>query len=135
MPERTLPRVLDTHAQAWWNGLREHRLLLQHCADCGHPRMPPGPICPECWSDKHEWRAHAGTGTVTSFVWYMQPLDPRFTEVPYNVSLVALDGGPVVVSNVLDVAFGALKIGDRVRARFCDEPSGFTSLMFVQENA
>ncbi|MDO8280210.1 MAG: OB-fold domain-containing protein [Burkholderiaceae bacterium] len=135
MPERTLPRVLDTHAQAWWDGLRKHRLLLQHCADCGHPRMPPGPICPECWSDKHEWRAHVGTGTVTSFVWYMQPLDPRFTEVPYNVSLVALDGGPVVVSNVLDVAFGALKIGDRVRARFCDEPAGFTSLMFVQENA
>lgn len=135
MPERTLPAPTSQHVRDWWDGLRSHRVLLQHCTSCGVPRHPARAICPECWSEGAEWRPHSGRGAVTSFVWYMKPLDPRFTEVPYNVSLVALDGGPILVSNVVDVAFGELSIGDRVQARFSDEPAGFTALLFERAPA
>jgi len=130
MPERAIPKNLDAHAARYWDSLREHRLMLQHCSGCGFVRFPPRSSCPECWSEAFDWREHSGSGRVTSFVWYMKPLDPRFPEVPYNVSLVALDGGPVLVSNVVDVAFGGLRIGDRVKARFSDEKSGFAVLLF-----
>ena len=132
MPERTPPAITDSYSRGYWDGLRKHRLLLQHCSDCGFIRFPAGAVCPECWSDRFDWRQHSGAGTVTSFVWYMKSLDRRFPEVPYNVSLIRLDDGPVIISNVMEVDFSKLHIGDRVNARFSDENAGFTALLFVR---
>ena len=133
MPERAPPRRDDPFAAHVADALRKHRLVLQACEACGTPRWPVGAVCPRCWSERAEWRAHPGTGEVTSFVWYFQPQHPNFAEVPYNVSLVRLDAGPVIVSNVIGCPFGELAVGDRVTARFQDEPGGFTVLLFERE--
>jgi len=130
MPQRTMPRADDAHRAAWADALRDHALRLQHCSACGFVRHPPGPVCPECWSDRFDWKDHAGDAEVSAFVWYMKSLDPRFPEVPYNVALVRLAQGPVIVSSVVDVAFGALQVGDRVAATFCDQGGGHTVLQF-----
>ena len=132
MPKRTAPTSSDPNGRYYWNALREHRLMLQHCGNCGCVPFPPRAFCPECWSDSLEWRAHSGEGKVSSFVWYTKSLDARFPEVPYNVSLIALAKGPVVISNVVEVAFGDLHIGDAVQAHFSDESESFTALLFVK---
>lgn len=133
MPQRTPPPLGDPWLAHYASGLRAHTLQLQRCIDCGHVRHPPGPVCPECWSENTEWQPHSGQGEVTSFVWYMESLHPRFTEVPYNVALVRLDGGPVLVSTVCATAPGDLCVGDRVRATFSDEAGGFSILLFEKE--
>ena len=133
MPERAAPRRDDPFSAYFADALRDHRLVLQACLSCGTPRWPAGAVCPACWSEAAQWRSHPGTGEVTSFVWYFQPQHARFSEVPYNVSLVRLDDGPVIVSNVVGCAFGELSVGDRVTARFEDQPSGFTVLLFERE--
>jgi len=39
-PERPLP-VPTRESQPYWDGLREGRLMLQHCAECGKVRHYP----------------------------------------------------------------------------------------------
>ena len=129
MPERTPPNPKNAHERAYWDALAKHQLSLQCCSACGFVRYPPGQFCPECWSDAHEWKPLSGKGSVLSVVWYMQSLDKRFPEVPYNVSLVKLTEGPAVISNVLGAKFGEIAIGDAVRASYLDD-KGFTALMF-----
>lgn len=134
MPEpaitvRTPPNPKNAHEREYWDALTRHQLSLQRCSGCGFVRYPPGPFCPECWSDAFTWQALSGEGSVVSFVWYMQSLDRRFPEVPYNVSLVKLAEGPAIISNVLGAKFGELAVGDAVRASYREE-KGFTALLF-----
>lgn len=130
MPQyRAAPPTGDLWSRHYADGLRAHSVLLQHCTDCGRVRFPAGPSCPSCWSERFEWKPHTGCGTVLSFVWYMKSQHPRFTEVPYNVAMVRLDDGPVLVSNILGVSIDDLKVGRRIEATFADE-EGFTVLLF-----
>jgi uncharacterized OB-fold protein len=129
MTERTPPVPKNEHERAYQSALAGHRLALQRCAACGFVRYPPGPSCPECWSGDFEWKALSGDGRVLSVIWYMQSLDRRFPEVPYNVSLVKLAEGPALISNVLGAKFGEIAVGDAVRASYLDQ-HGFTALMF-----
>lgn len=134
MPRRAPPASNTPWAAVHAQGLRDHRLLLQHCASCGFVRMPPGPVCPQCWSEDFRWEAHSGAGHVTSFVWYMRPLHPRFPEVPYNVALVQLDGPvPVVVASVADAHPDTLRVGDRVHACYGDADDGASVLLFQNQ--
>ena len=130
MPQqRAAAPTSDLWSRHYAEGLRAHSILLQHCTDCGRVRFPAGPSCPGCWSERFEWKPHTGRGTVLSFVWYMKPQHPRFTEVPYNVAMVRLDDGPVLVSNIVGLGIDDLKVGRRVTATFADE-DGFSVLLF-----
>lgn len=129
MKTRTPPIPKNAHEREYWDALARHQLSLQRCWGCGFFRYPPGPFCPECWSDAFSWQALSGEGNVVSCVWYIQSLDCRFPEVPYNVSRVQLAEGPAIISNVLGAKFGELVVGDAVRTSYLDE-HGFTALMF-----
>lgn len=94
----------------------------QRCSACGYFRPPTSWVCPECLSEEWSWEAVSGSGTVETFVWYLQPFDERCTKVPYNVALVRLDEGVRVMGNVNAVAFGELRVGLQVVA---DVGTGF----------
>ena len=47
VPERPLPTP-TRESQPYWDGLRAHKLMLQHCAACGKVRHYPRPVCPHC---------------------------------------------------------------------------------------
>ncbi|HEV3328548.1 MAG TPA: OB-fold domain-containing protein [Acidimicrobiales bacterium] len=97
--------------------LATSELALQRCDDCGYVRHPPAPRCPECLGASAHWQPDAGLGYVWSVCVYHRAYDPAFADaVPYNVALVELDAGPRLISNVLDVAPGELRIGLRVVA-------------------
>jgi uncharacterized protein len=89
-------------------------LRFQHCLECGYVRFPAAPICPECLSDRAEWRVDAGTGSVWSFAVYHRAFSAAFKPlVPYTVVLVELDSGPRLISNPVGVAPSAVHIGQR----------------------
>ncbi|MGE0799136.1 MAG: Zn-ribbon domain-containing OB-fold protein [Lautropia sp.] len=100
----------------WLEFLGRGEVRLPRCEDCGYVRPPASFACPECLGERTRWIASAGTGVVEGFTWYLQPFDPRFTEVPYNAALIRLDEGVRMIATVLDVAFGELAVGQRVRA-------------------
>src|ERR1700744_2445256 len=91
MASRLAPTVTpDT--EFFWNGLRDHKLLIQRCGGCGTLRNPARPMCPNCRSLDWEAIESSGRGTVYS---YVMPHEPRvpFFEYPYIVVLVELAEG------------------------------------------
>ena len=101
---------MSPDTQFFWDGLREHRLLIQRCDDCGALRHPPRPMCPACTSLAWGTIDSAGLGTVHSFVLPQHPPDP-FIPAPYVVVLVELAEGPRLISNLIDVDPADVHIG------------------------
>jgi uncharacterized protein len=119
-----LPPVDRTNA-GFWRAAAEGRLDVQQCEQCGAHRHPPTEGCYRCGSLDWSWDALPGTGTVFTYTWVVQPLHPAVeTVVPYNVSVVDVDGvtdEPVrIVSNVVDADEGSLRVGARVTLA-CDK--------------
>lgn len=101
-----IPRVTpDTHA--FWEGCRQHRLLVQRCTGCSDFRFAPGPICPRCHSREHVNVETKGLGEVFTWTVTYRPVHPATRKaLPFNVVVVRLDdcGRVFIVSNLLGVS-------------------------------
>lgn len=124
-----LPDTEDEDAKPFWEGTARGELLVQECSGCGHMRIPPRPMCPECQSLSSTWVPLSGRGRVWSFVVVHPPLLPSYAELaPYNVLAVELDESPSLrlVGNLVGSAEGpineidphAIVIGEPVRVVF-----------------
>jgi len=116
--DKPLP-ALDESNRLFWNAAREGKLVLQHCDGCGKPRYPINHVCPHCLCDRFQWKAVSGRGTVHSSIVFHQVYNQAFAaDVPYNVSLIQLEEGPRMISNVVGVSPSEVKVGDRVQVVF-----------------
>lgn len=92
----------DADTQAYWRGLDEGKLLLQHCRDCGHIQFYQQAICRRCGSEKLVHRAASGRGTVHSYSVVHRAPGPAFKDdTPYAVLLVELEEGPRMISSLV----------------------------------
>jgi uncharacterized OB-fold protein len=114
-PPRMLPpsgpekRYLDTLAAG--------RFEIQKCAGCGKHVFYPRVLCPHCGADRLDWAAPSGRGTVYSTtVVRRKPADGG----DYNVALVDLAEGVRMMSRVVTIAPGEVRIGMAVRARIAE---------------
>lgn len=90
------------------------RFLLQSCGDCGRHVYYPRESCPHCGGAALEWKAPEGLGTVHAVTTVRRkPADGG----DLNVSLVELDEGVRLMSRIENLAPGAVRIGQRVKAR------------------
>jgi uncharacterized protein len=123
--------IIDADNEKYWRYLQQGEPQMQRCSACGYWRYPPRWLCPECLSEDSAWQVLSGHGTIYSFIWYMESLHPTFVDVPYNVVIVRLDEGPLVISNVVNVSFGDIAVGQRVDFRIDEGPGGFALLRFA----
>jgi uncharacterized OB-fold protein len=115
---KPLPR-LDDGNRPFWEGARRGELCVQRCVDCGTLRFPAARHCARCLGDRSDWTRLSGRGTVESFCVFHQPYVAGFeAELPYNVVLVRLDEGPMLFSNLVDIANDQIRIGMAVTAWF-----------------
>ena len=129
-PKPAHPRPAITRdTEFFWEGLKEHRLLIRRCARCAHLHQPPGPMCPKCHS--LEWTAAqmSGRGVVHSYVIVHQPQLPGFT-YPLPVVLVELEEGVRLLGNLRAVAPAAVCIGMPVQVEFVEVEPGYTLYAF-----
>ncbi len=117
MNSARLAPSMTPDTQFFWDGVREHRLLIQRCAGCGALRHPPRPMCPACQSLDWDTIEATGRGSVYSFVIPRHPPLPWFPD-PYVVALVDLDEGTRIVSNVIGTTPDAVTVGMPVEVRF-----------------
>ena len=98
--------------------LGEGRFEIQKCAGCAKHVFYPRVVCPHCGSDKLGWIAASGSGVV-----YSTTVVRRKPEAggDYGVVLVDLAEGPRMMSRVVDIEPGAVKIGMKVKARIAVE--------------
>jgi uncharacterized protein len=124
------PRPAITADSAFfWEGLKERRLLIRRCTQCGHLHHPPGPMCPKCHS--YEWTAQpvSGHGVLHSYVIVHQPQLPGFN-YPLPVALVELEEGVRLLGNVTGVDAEALRIGLPLEAEFIEVEPGYVLYAF-----
>ena len=101
--KKPIPTPSD-ESKPYWDGLREHRLLMPKCSACGGFWFPPTQYCAHCRSRDWAWSDVSGKGKVFSFVVYHRVYHPGFaSEVPYAVAVIELAEGPRMLSNVVGV--------------------------------
>ncbi|HUC19368.1 MAG TPA: Zn-ribbon domain-containing OB-fold protein [Acetobacteraceae bacterium] len=126
VPDRTWPAPEpNPETKPYWEAAAEGRLLIRRCAACGRAHHYPRALCPFCFSDRTEWLAASGNGTLYSFsVMQRAP-------VPYAIAYVTLEEGPAMMSNLVDCDFDTIRIGMKVRAIFKPTEGGLKLPMFT----
>lgn len=116
-PARRPRPVVNRDNAGFWEGVRDHRLLIQRCTTCGTLRHPWLPGCNGCGGLGWDTVEASGDGTVYSYVVMHHPPFPAF-EPPYAVALIELAEGVRIVSNVVGVPYDEVRIGMPVRVGF-----------------
>lgn len=108
-------------SKPYWDALAERRLTFQRCRKCNHAWLPPRAECPECLAAEWDWATASGKGRVISWVVYHHAYHEAFKDrVPYNVTLVELDEGPRLITNIVNPEAG-LQAERPVELRIQDE--------------
>lgn len=128
-PPRPRPALTQDNA-FWFEGARDHELLIQHCTSCGMLRHPPLPACSNCGSLEWDTVVSSGRGTLYSYVIVHYPQVPAF-EYPLPIGLVELDEGTRVVANLGAVERDEIQIGMAVQAEFVDFDDELSLPVFV----
>lgn len=111
----------DADSKLFWESCRKHAMALQQCASCKRFRYPPRPLCPHCHSEQAEWKPISGMGRVYVSLIMCRSYGPAWEhEVPYNVSMIELDEGVRMWSNVVGCLPENVKIGDPVAIQYND---------------
>lgn len=112
-------------SKPFWDGLKQHRILLQTCTNCGKKRHYPRPVCDACHSMDSEWTEASGRGTIYSWTETHHPFHIGFkAEVPYILVTVDLEEGVRLQSQLIGARLQDLKIGLPVQAVFADAAEG-----------
>lgn len=110
-----IPEITDV-SRPYWEGLAAGSLIYQQCGSCEANWLPPRSACPSCLAPEPEWRNASGGGRVVSWVVYHHAYaDHLKDKVPYDVTIVELDEGLRLLTNIVNSNAGAdLRVGTRV---------------------
>ena len=130
-PQKPVPRP-GPESVPYWQGAKQHKLLIPHCKSCDHYWFPPSQRCPNCLSPDFAWVESSGRGKVYSFVVFHRVFHPAFeTEVPYVVALIELEEGPRLLSNIIGIPPEDVRCEMKVKVTFDDVTPDATVPKFV----
>jgi uncharacterized OB-fold protein len=90
--------AVDLDSKFHWDGLREHKLLLQSCSDCERFRFPPMPSCPYCASRNSKVEEISGEGIIYSWIVVHRAFaEPFISQVPFTLATVEFKVGCRIV--------------------------------------
>lgn len=102
MPMPNPQGTRDDHG--YWEGVQQHKLLIQQCDRCSAFRHTPAPVCDLCSSLEWHWHESKGLGEVYSYTIIHSPNHPAVREtVPFNITIVKLEDcdGVRLVTNLV----------------------------------
>jgi uncharacterized OB-fold protein len=83
--------------------LKKNRLLGLKCRRCGAITCPPKMTCQECTDTDLEVVQLSGNGAIKTFTTTYVPSLGREVEAPYTIVMVALEEGPWIAGNLIDI--------------------------------
>jgi uncharacterized protein len=130
--KKPLPQI-DADNEAFWTGLKDHKLLLWRCQTCGAWYWPKA-YCRnhdnEPFAANLAWTEAKGTGRLFAFNRHHMAFHPAFKdEIPYIYALIELDEGPLISSTLIGdkMPKDVYDVGRNVEIVFEDHPrEGFT---------
>ena len=97
---------------------QRYRLEAGKCKRCGKISFPPRLICPECGKDQFEQIILKDEGKILTYTIIRVGSDKFSIQTPYAVGIVELEDGVKVTTQIADVNFEQLKIGQKVKLVF-----------------
>ena len=141
MTETALLRPLplpDDETRFFWDGTREHRFLMQFCADCKRFYHHPRPVCPGCLSSDMAPQELSGRGTVYTYTIAEQAFHPFFVDrLPYTLIVVDLEEQPGLrfVSELVECSPDDVEVGMPVEVVWEDVTDEVTLPLFKPASA
>jgi uncharacterized OB-fold protein len=123
----------DPLTQFFWDGVKEHRLLILQCQNCGHYIHWPRPICRMCLSTNLAPKQVSGHATLYSWTVTVQPFHPFWIDkVPYVLATVELveQPGLKMATNIIDCPEEKLRVGLPLQVVFKEVAPGLTLPLF-----
>jgi len=113
LSRKTPAPAVTLETKPFFDAAAEGRFLIKRCQACGEAHWYPRAICPFCHSDRTVWEESPGEGVI-----YTYSVLRRSPSGPYAIGYVTLDEGPAMLTNFVEVAPDALRIGMKVKVRF-----------------
>lgn len=111
----------------FWDAAACGRFVLPRCRQCHRTHWYPRGICPHCLSTALDWQESSGQGEIYSFS------VNRTEKEPYILAYVALDEGPIMLTNVIDTDPSIVSIGTKVRMVFKPDAGRAPVPLFVAD--
>ena len=116
--KKPLPEI-QPFTQAFWEGARNHKLLVQICGDCATRIFFPRRQCPECWSENLGWIEASGKAEIYAFSVTYEGVEEAFREdLPIVLAWVDLPEGIRMQTNIIDCDPDTVAIGQPVEVVF-----------------
>jgi uncharacterized protein len=118
MSVRPLPQP-TVETEAFWQGAREGRLLIQHCKDCRQHQFYPRPYCIKCLSENIAWTRCSGKGKIYTFtINHRAGNEFMQGKTPYVVAIIELEEGVRLMANIVEGDLAKVAIDAEVRVAF-----------------
>jgi uncharacterized OB-fold protein len=126
MSEKRPNRTLGPGHDDFWAWCARDELRLPRCADCGGLSWPAGPCCEQCGGTNLAWERLSGRGTLVSWCRFERDYYNGTLPIPWPTILVALEEGPLFVSNPHGIAWDELALDLPVKVAFiaCEDAHG-----------
>ncbi len=130
---KNLPRPTP-ETQPFWDAAREHRLLIQQCADCNTHQFYPRSYCTNCGSGNLDWVEADGRATIVSYSVIDRPVSKAYSDPNSAIlALVKLTEGPQMMTNIVDCDPADIAIGDPVTVVFEDWTDEISIVKFKRQ--
>lgn len=93
--------LIDDDSRPFWEGAKNHKLMIQKCEDCNKYIFYPRIICPHCFSEHVTWVEASGQGRIHSYTVVHRAAPPFKEETPYVVAIIELNEGVRMASRVI----------------------------------
>ncbi|OGU86347.1 MAG: transcriptional regulator [Ignavibacteria bacterium RIFOXYC12_FULL_35_11] len=97
---------------------QRYRLEAGKCQKCGEVSFPPRLVCPNCKSQEFETVRLNDEGKLLTYTIIRVASDKFFGTTPFAVGIVELNDGVKLTTQIADVDFDQLKIGQKVKLVF-----------------
>jgi uncharacterized OB-fold protein len=113
----TAARPADTaiSLKAFFEGVREGRIVVQRCTGCRTLAVPPKLVCPHCQALTWEPAPLTGDGAIVSYTIIRVPPSRLAALAPYAIVVVRMVEGVSLLGRLADVPLDAVAVGLPVR--------------------
>ena len=133
--DKPLPVPTPT-TQPFWDGLRQHKVILQYSPSSDRWVFYPRVLTPGSLTDDLQWRAVSGEGTLYTYTVARRPTAPPWADsLPQLLAIVQLDEGPRISTELVNVEPEDIKIGMRVTPVFADQEGAGVTLLYFEPAA
>ena len=117
---KPLPEI-QPYSKGFWDGAKQHKLLIQHCNSCDANIFYPRRDCPKCWSQELGWIEASGKATVYTYSVTLEGVEKMFVEdLPITLAWIDLPEGIRMHTNLVECEPEDVHIGMEVEVVFRD---------------